>query len=580
MQGMDILIPTVILLGIGFTVIYLSRRIKISPTVGFLISGIALGPHVLGLIQETETTHLLAELGVVFLLFDIGLHFSKKSAWSLRRDLTTLAPLQMLLSGLVIGSSLSLVFGLSADLALLVGLALSLSSTAVVMQVVADLKQTESPVGKTAKAVLIFQDIAAIFLLILADSLGQDQDLSNLLLLTIAKTCAAFAMALGLGRYVLGPLMRTIIRFDDPELFMVLGLLIVMLTGLATASVGLSLTLGAFLSGMVLAETPFRVLLQTELRPFRSLLLALFFITVGMMIDPVMLAQNAGTVLSLAALLIAVKGAIIGALVFVMRRPLHHVIQLTFLLAQGSEFAFVILSMSAVHSVLGLALAEQLIAACAISMLLTPLLATAAHRFSLKLCQSLKATVANIHDEAQNHPKKMHPVFIVGMNEVGKTIARGMQAHSIPYIAIDGNRQRFLEATAAGYIVAYGHADDLRFWKTLGVENARAMCIAAPRLEISKKLAPIVRSLYPNLKRYAAVKDSAEGVRFSSMGLIPVYNNGTPPGLEMATYVLRDLGIADVKIERWNEEERSAYLDSQLPTEEEREDLAVAAVAG
>ncbi|MFP4313915.1 MAG: cation:proton antiporter, partial [Alphaproteobacteria bacterium] len=360
MKELELLTPTVILLCIGFLVIFACRFMRISPIIGFLIAGLVIGPHGMDWIEDTPTTHLLAELGVVFLLFDIGLHFSTKSAWKLRKDLFGLAPLQMLITGIILASTLKFIFGISGDFALLAGFALALSSTAVVMQIIGDLKQTESPVGQSGKAVLIFQDLVAIFLLIFADAVGSGENLTPLVIGALSKTVLAFIAAIVLGQYILSPLMKLVIKYDDPEMFTVLGLAIVMLTALTTASAGLSLTLGAFLAGMVLAETPFRVLLQSELRPFRSLLIAFFFMTIGMMLEPAVIVAQGDIVLGFLALLISVKAAIIGALTFIFRKPAHHAIQLSFLLAQGSEFAFVIFAMASVSAGMGSAISQQL----------------------------------------------------------------------------------------------------------------------------------------------------------------------------------------------------------------------------
>ncbi len=157
------------------------------------------------------------------------------------------------------------------------------------------------------------------------------------------------------------------------------------------------------------------------------------------------------------------------------------------------------------------------------------------------------------------------PVFIVGMNEVGKTLARAFKAHGVPYIAVDHDRQRFLEATAAGYVVAYGQTDDIRFWNTLGVSRARAFCVASPRFAVSQSLAPVIKKLYPTLKRYVAVKDSADGVRFAALGLTPFHAHGVPPGLEMASFILREFGHEEEAIHEWVDEEQSAYLETHMP---------------
>lgn len=559
MNEIALLTPTVLLLSIGFIVILACRLVHISPIVGFLLAGLLLGPHALGWFEDTQTTHLLAELGVVFLLFDIGLHFSTKSAWKYRRDLMGLAPLQMLLTGVIMASCLKYIFGLPGELALLSGFALALSSTAVVMQIVGDMRQTESPVGKTAKSTLIFQDIVAIFLLIFADAVGGDAALTPLVMGTLLKTVIAFCAAILIGQYILAPLLRLITKYNDPEMFTVLGLAIVLITAITTEHMGLSLTLGAFLAGMVLAETPFRVLLQSELRPFRSLLLAFFFITVGMMLQPDVIVNQFGIILGLVLFIIAVKAVILGALLFIFRRPVHHTLQLCFLLAQGSEFAFVIFTMANVSMGLGDEISQQLITAVAMSMLLTPFIIVFAHRWSLAICSTMDG-ITNLQG-LESSPASRQPVIIIGMNEVGKTLARAMQTHAIPYIAMEHDRKRFLEATAAGYIVAYGSSSDLRFWAMLGVDRAKAMCIASPRYEIAKEFSPIIKKMYPDLKRYVAVKDSQEAEKFSAMGTIPFPNNGAPPGLEMACYLLGQFGIQPADIEHWQEDEQSSYLE-------------------
>lgn len=572
MHGLELITPAVLLLGMGFLILWLCRFVQISPIIGFLIGGIAVGPNGLGLIESNETTSILAELGVVFLLFDIGLQFSLKKAWSKRMDLLGLAPLQMLITGALLAFALMFAFGVSSDFALLAGITLALSSTAVAMRLLSDLKQTEAPVGKTGKAVLIFQDIVAIFLLIFADSVGGDSALTAAFAGAILKTVLAFGAALAIGRYVLAPIMRALTKYDDPELFTIFSLFVVMIMALATAQVGLSLTLGAFLAGMVLAETPFRVLLQTELRPFRNLLLAFFFIKVGMLLQPAAMLAQADVILGILAVLVLIKASVLAGLMLAFKRPKPQVIELSTLLAQGSEFAFVIFSMVSVQAGIGDLLAQQLIAAIALSMMLTPILNIFAYRWSLKTCEQMKG-IANCPYSGKMNPFDNTPVFIVGMNEVGQTLARGFQAHNIPYVAIARDRQRFMEATAAGYTVAYGQPEDLRFWGTLGVKDARAICIAAPHYETAKSLAPIVQRLYPKLKRYVAVQDSAEGVMFAALGLIPFHNKGAPPGLEMTCFVLRGLGVDDEKIASWGEVEQSVYLQNHHESTPEVESL-------
>lgn len=561
MANFDVLLSVLILLGVGFVVLLVSRFIRISPIIGFLVAGVALGPYGLQLIEETETTKLLAKMGLIFLLFDIGLHFSVKSVWTKRKDLLGVAPLQMLICGAVFSILLKALFPMPAEVAIVCGFALALSSTAVVVQLLADMKQSGSPVGDTAKTILIFQDIAAIFLLILVDAIGQGEPLGPLVLETFLKGTAAFVAVMAIGHFILTPLMRVMIRFEDPEIFTVFGLLVVLALAMATGVLGLSLTLGAFLAGMVMGETPFRVLLQTELRPFRSLLLAFFFVTVGLLLNPLALLAEAQAILGFVAVIIGLKLFVIGGLIMAFKRPLHQTLELTFLLSQGSEFAFVVFGVAAVQSGLGPDLASQLIAACAISMMVTPIFMIFARRWSLHICAKLEDKISNCPTDLEN-PVHRSPVFIVGMNQVGYTLARAFAFHKIPYIAIDWDRRRFLEATAAGYTVTYGQPSDLRFWDTLGVSRSRAICIAIQRLEISEQLTPIMKRLYPSLLRFVAVGDSVDAAKYADLGLIPFPDRGVPPGLEMACAVLREIGAEEEDILEWIDEERVNLLDS------------------
>lgn len=561
MADFGVLISALILLAVGFVVLLFSRFIRISPIVGFLIAGVVLGPHGMALIEQSETTKLLAKMGLIFLLFDIGLHFSVKSVWSKRRDLLGFAPLQMLICGAVFTLFLVAQFGVSAEIALVSGFALALSSTAVVVQLLADMKQTGSPVGDTAKTVLIFQDIAAIFLLILVDAIGHGDALGPLVLSTFVKGTIAFVVVMVAGHIILAPLMRLMARFEDPEMFTVFGLFVVIALALLTGFYGLSLTLGAFLAGMVMGETPFRVLLQTELRPFRSLLLAFFFITIGMVLDPLAMLDQAQVILGLVAVIIGLKLFVIGGLVMAFRRPLHKVLELSFLLSQGSEFAFVVFGVVAVKEGLGGELASELITACALTMMITPFLMIFARRWSMNMVEKMQDQISNCPTDA-NNPVHRSPVFIVGMNDVGYTLARAFTFHKIPYIALDWNRQRFLEATAAGYTVAYGQTSDMRFWDTLGVSRSRAICVAHRRYEVSEQLSPIMKSMYPNLLRFVAVSDSVDAARFAEIGMIPFPDRGVPAGLEMACAVLRELGAAEETILEWIDEERLNILDN------------------
>jgi CPA2 family monovalent cation:H+ antiporter-2 len=565
MYSIDAITTATILLGAGFLVMFACRFVRISPIVGFLLAGLALGPSGFDAIGDSEAIKLLAKLGVVFLLFDIGLHFSFRSAWSLRKDLLGLAPLQVILCALLFSLIGYFGFGLGPEISMIVGTALALSSTAVVVQILSDLKQSGSPTGNTAKAVLVFQDIVAVFLLIMIATMGEGGDLVGEMIGAFIRTVAAVGVVIILGHYVLAPIMKVITGFNDPEMYTMFGLLIVMLTALATEMAGLSLTLGAFLAGMVIGETPYRVLIQTELRPFRSLLLALFFVTAGALLNPTTIWSSIGTVLLLMGAIMLIKLAVFSFLLKMFKRPAHQNVELSFLMAQGSEFAFVVLGIAIVTKGTGAVLTEQLIAAIALSMLLTPLLMIPVRRWSLNLCAQLQETICNAKTNEEERAQNNQPVFIIGMNDVGRTLARALRTHDIPYIAVERDRERFLDAIASGYTVAYGEPSDLRFWNMLEVDRSKAMLVAQPRYEVSKELAPIIKKLYPNIPRYVAIKDTTEAKKFTELNMFPFLAKGAPPGLEVAMAILSYLGIAGDAIKRWVDEEHANAIEALSP---------------
>ncbi len=314
MVPLDTLQPVIVLLASGIASVLILPRFGISPIVGFLLAGMVLGHHGLDIIPHNETIHLLAELGVVFLLFDIGLHFSLKHAWQERKTIFVLGPLQVFVTAGVF-YTIGHLAGLPSDVNLVLALALSLSSTAVVSQVLSDKGMQGCPNGNMAIAILIFQDICAIFLLILVGSIGNAEiSLGNQVFVALAKCGLSLGVAILFGRYLLKPIFKRLIRFDNTEVFTMVALILVLITGTATGAIGLSLTLGAFLAGMIISETPFRYIIQTELRPFRFLLLGFFFVTIGMIIDIQVLRQDWLLVLGIMAAAITIKALVIFGL--------------------------------------------------------------------------------------------------------------------------------------------------------------------------------------------------------------------------------------------------------------------------
>jgi CPA2 family monovalent cation:H+ antiporter-2 len=546
--------PAVILLATGLLALLLARPLRISPIVGFLVAGVAIGEHGLRVIEEGPTTHLLAELGVVFLLFDIGLHFSLRQVLDRRRDLLGLGPAQLVLCGAGLGLGAA-ALGLEPTPAAVVGAALALSSTAVVSRVIAERGIQTCPLGGSALAVLVLQDVAAIFLLVFATSLsGAAADPVRMALGAAWKTLAAVAAALGLGRLLVRPAFAGLARTRNEEVFTGAALFVVLATAWATGAAGLSLTLGAFLAGMIIADTPYRHVVQTEARPFRNLLMGLFFMNVGMALDPGALWADLPRVLGLAALLLVAK----TALVFVAARlnawTLAGATQLGFLLAQGSEFALVVFALPGVAAALGERTVGALVAAVALSLAATPPWT----RLGLALARRLAARGRAPGEMPKAKPADERPLLLFGMNDVGRLTADSLLRHGVPFVAIEVEPDRFLAATADGYSVAFGDPADLRLMDAIAGTDARAVALAVPRYDVSRELTPILRERHPHLGRFVAVADEADRARHAALGMHAVIVRGVPHGVEFAAEVLRFAGVEEARVAAWMQSARES----------------------
>lgn len=552
MEEVHVLAPVIGLLLIGILAITIMRRLGLSPIVGYLIAGILIGPHALGFINESETTHLLAELGVVFLLFDIGLHFSLSSIWEARRDILGLGPVQMILCGLAFGG-IAMAIGFHVEVAIVLGGTFALSSTAVVVQALSERRQSNCPVGLTGTAILIFQDICAILILILAASLAGSAEAgaSSIgldLLLAIGKAGIAFVASVMIGRYIIDPIFRLISQTRNEEIFTAAALLVVLATAAATGAAGLSLTLGAFLGGMIISETPFRQVIQTEAKPFRNLLLGFFFITVGMSLDWHLLLSNGLEIVLFLVTLVLIKVIMISVAARLFGWTVPGSLQLSFLLSQGSEFVFVIIAMPAVREALGESAVGVLITGTAASLALTPnltalgnfLAKTYRRRFSVQLPTS----------ETQRR-QQVAPVMVFGMGEVGRTVVDALKANDIPYDAIEMDYDRFLAASADGYPVLFGDPGDVRLMETLSFAERQALVVTVVRYEVSQALMPIMKDRYPDLVRFITVESVEERSRFEAVGMRPVVNRSFPPGLDLAAEVLRSQGVEWDQIQHW-----------------------------
>lgn len=546
------ILPVVTLLAVGLVCILIARAVKLSPIVAFIAAGVLIGPGALGLVPLNDTTALLAQLGVAFLLFEIGLGFSSRTVRESGRDLAILGPLQMLICGA--GFTLAArLFGLDWPMALLVGLGAGISATAVVTATLAERGIATCPLGRSSTALLVFQDVAGIFLLVFAVSLDGSGPLGWALAEAGAKAFAAALAAVVIGRFAARPALALLARSNLPEVFTAAALLLVLATAAATGALGLSLTLGAFLAGVIVAETPYRTVVKTEARPFGALLLGFFFITVGMSLDwRDMAAQAPWIALAIAGLMVGkTLLTFLAALASGWSRP--GAAQLSFVTAQGSEFGLVLLALPAVATALGSQAAGVLVAASALSLALTPAWTALGMKLARKLAQAKAAPSTPSAD-----PDAQRPILVFAATPSGRLAMDALTRFKIPFVAVESDAERFLAATADGYDMTFGDPSDVRLMTAVGVTRARALALGQSRYEISREITPYINATFPDLKRFVAVRTAEEKAAHEALGMSAVITRGQPEGVDFAVALLRFAGVEEARIARWLDEVHEA----------------------
>ena len=555
-----------LLLGAAIVAVLAARAARVPPIVGYIVLGALIGPSGFDWIHGGHELNFVAEFGVAFLLFDIGLHFSLKSLWETRHQLFGLGPLYWSL-GAVALAGLLMAMGVGPAGAGSVGAALALSSNAVVLQTFADRNERDTPLGRTVTAVLIFQDLAAVLLLAAIGTVTtSDGSPVADIALALCKIIVAFAAVAVLGRAV-RPIFRRIVQHEDEATFVAAALLLVLATAAATATAGLSLALGAFLAGMALSESEYCYRVKTEIRPFRGLLLGLFFLTVGMSLDTESLLASPGLVLGLLAAFVAVKliAGVVSALL--LRQHVGFALRLGFSLAQGSEFAFVIVALAAPAGLVSESMAAAVVAAVVLSMVATGAMIPLGER----LGQRLERRVHPAGDDSKtNRNRDAHAtgprVILNGLGEVGRAVARAFHAPDIAYLALETDEARLHAGRADGFRVAHGNPWDLGLLETLGLSSARALILGDAKGRGAVELIQQVREAYPSVPILVRALDAPTAGDASQAGASVCVRADEPDPEHLAVEALRKLGVPEEKVQRW----RGAFQ----PSEFERADKA------
>ena len=504
--------PAITLLGLGIAAALASRALRLNPIVGYL--GLGVGLASLGMAESVSgpVVAAMAEAGVMFLLFNLGLHFSLGRIRAEASNIFGFGSLQMLVAGGAF-AALFWAFGLPLAFAIIAGFGMGLSSTAVVIGLVRERGQEDCPVGRAAQSILIFQDIAAILLLVTAGALASGGALLPALGIAGAKALAAFGIAVLFARFLTEPIFGLIARAGTTEVYTATALFIALAAGWATGMAGLSLTLGAFLGGMAVADSRYRILVQTEIDAFRGLFMSFFFISVGLSIDPALLAQDWLLVAVVAVGLIVLKCAFNVAAALLNRWSVPGSIQLGFLLGQGSEFTLVLLALPAVAGLAESRLVSAMVTAIAISLAVTPPVST----IGRKLAGRLRAGPPDAKMAGDDAP-----VLVIGMTAAGRAVADALEYNNIEYLALEPDHDRFQMALADGYHVHRANPADPRSWDAIGMDRRKVLVVATGATDVSRELTPLVDMRMPDIARIIAVPAAGDIEEMAALGLVPV----------------------------------------------------------
>lgn len=564
MSGLEVTLVYLLAAVLG---VVLFRTLHLPPMLGYLAVGVLIGPHALGLTQNSEGVRHLAEFGVVFLMFAIGLEFSLPRLRSMRRHVFGLGLLQVLLTMLLTTAGsylLELLFpslwSIHWQAALALSGVMAMSSTAIVVKLMADRLELDSEHGKRILGILLFQDLAVVPLLVLIPALGSPApQLFEALGYAGLKAVVVLALLLMGGQRLMRRWLTLVARHKNNELFMLNLLLITLGLAWLTERAGLSLALGAFVAGMLIAETEYRHQVEADIRPFHDVLLGLFFITIGMMLDWTLVLERLPLVLMLLVASLLLKLVLVTALTRALGAPMGVSLRTGLYLAQAGEFGFVLLSLAHEHGLIRADMLNAVLASMVLSMLASPFIIMASNRIVLRLVanewlmQSLQMTnIARQSIGTHGH------VLICGFGRCGQNLARMLEAERIPYMALDLDPDRVRQAVAAGNSVAYGDATRLQSLMAAGLGRASAVVITYLELPAAFKVLDHVRQHAPNIPAIVRTQDDHALERLRAAGATEVVPEAIEGSLMLASHALALVGVPMRRVIRIVQDQRDA----------------------
>jgi glutathione-regulated potassium-efflux system ancillary protein KefC len=541
-HGTTWLTTSLIYLAAAVLAVPLARALGLGSIIGYLVAGIVIGPWGLALVTDAQTILTVAEFGVVLMLFLVGLELEPSRLWAMRRPIFGWGSVQVINSALLMTAA-GVAFGVAWPVALAASLGLAMSSTAIGLAVLAERNVQPTAAGQGVLGVMLFQDVAAIPILALLPLLPVAAQQAAAATagsgwLTAAKALAVIAALLIGGRLALRPSLRWIARSRTPEIFTAASLLLVVATAALMHAVGLSMALGAFLAGVLLAESEYRRELETDLEPFKGLLLGLFFIAVGMSIDFAVVLAQPGLVALIVLGFVAVKAVVLVAMARTMNLPLAERPLFAILLAQGGEFGFVVFQASAQAGVIDATAASLLVAAVAISMLATPLALVIVDRFVTPRLASRGALKLDEIDQPQREA-----AIIAGFGRYGQIVGRLLLANGMQPTVLDHDSEQIEAVRRFGWRAFYGDATRLDLLRVAGAAEARVLVVAIDDVAQSLALVDLAREHFPHLTLVARARNVQHWYQLNERGVAHIERETFDAALMSARSVLEALGF-------------------------------------
>jgi len=544
------------LLVIAALLVWVFKRINLPPILAYLATGIFAGPHALGWITDYQEIHLVAEFGIVFLLFSLGLEFSIPKLVAMRHIVFGLGSAQVGISTFII-MLVVIVFGINWLSAFSIASLLALSSTAIVVKQLSESGELHTRRGQLAIGILLFQDIAVVPLLIALPLLAGegDQHLVVALLIALAKGALVCGLLWAIGKWILPRVFNEVAQVRTDELFVLTTLLVTLFASALTHFFGLSMALGAFLAGIMLGESQYRHQLEADIRPFRDILMGLFFVTVGMQLDMAFVFMNANWVILGLVGLILIKCLVIKVLARMMGESQKDAWSTSLMLCQMGEFGFVLIALALQHQLIASSYASLLIAVGVLSMAITPYLVDNNQVIAKML--SRKEKDKNNHDEKPKFKSELDQhVVICGFGRVGQTVARFLKAEAIPYIALDIDPVRIREAQAAGENVHFGHVKHKEVLNAAGVNNSRLVIITFADYDKSMAIVSVIKKISEQVKILVRMKDDSRLAELKDAGVTEVVPESLEGSLMLVSHVLFMSGVPVKRILRRVQQER------------------------